>query len=148
MVTGCSDDLPNANQFAQFICLNPSTADEVQDDPTVRRCIGYAKAWGYGAFCMTNLFGYRATNPKDMKNSVEFLEARHENAQWIARVASEAGIIVCAWGVHGAYKDRGKKVLDHLLNVMKLPVHHLGLTKGGHPKHPLYLRADLKPIQF
>jgi hypothetical protein len=134
--------------YVQIIGLNPSTADEVLDDPTIRRCRGFTASWGYSRLCMTNIFPFRATDPIDMKNHVEALEARQENAQWIAKIASEAALVLCAWGVHGAYKDRGAKVLHHLRNVMKIPVHHLGLTKGGHPKHPLYLKVDLQPIQF
>lgn len=70
-LTGCADDLPHGHQFAQFIGLNPSTADETRDDPTIRRCIGFAKLWGYGALCMTNLFAFRATKPRDMRQAAD-----------------------------------------------------------------------------
>lgn len=149
MLVGENSAETRAHKFVQFIGLNPSTADEIKDDNTIRRCIGYSKSWGYGAMCMTNLFGFRATNPADMMNNAG--EAPHfsrENAQWIADVAQEAGLVVCAWGNHGAHLSRGRKVLAHLRVEMKLQPYHLGMTSAGHPKHPLYLKKDLKPIPF
>jgi len=126
--------------MAQFICLNPSTADEIQDDPTVRRCINYARDWGYGGLVMTNIFAYRATDPKQMMAVPDPVGPL--NDLYIYEVAIRAGIVVAAWGVRGPFLSRGKGVLELLAG---LPVYCLRKTKEGHPGHPLYLRRDLKP---
>lgn len=121
-----------------FIGLNPSTADETQDDPTIRRCVGYAKAWGYGGICMANLFAYRATDPRDMKAAADPIGP---DTDWsLGVLASEAGLVVAAWGAHGCYLGRGEKVRR-----MLSPLHYLRLTKDGSPGHPLYLPACLTP---
>src|SRR5271169_21821 len=96
-------DLP----FVQFIGLNPSTADETKDDPTIRRCIAFAKSWGYGALCMTNIFAYRATDPGDMMVAKE--PGGKENDMWLRGVAAEAGTVVAAWGRGGSFLGRGMK---------------------------------------
>lgn len=141
-LTGCSDDLPHAGQYANFICLNPSTADETKDDPTIRRCIAFAKAWGYGAFCMTNLFSYRTKDPKVMKRIVEPVGAH--NDRYIVASAQGAGIVVAAWGCDGGHRLQNAAVRRHLAGA-GVRLHYLRITKAGHPEHPLYLPADLKP---
>lgn len=127
--------------YAMFIGLNPSTADETQDDPTIRRCINFAKAWGFSALCMTNLFAFRATDPKDMKEYQQ--PVGPENNDVLQECAAGAGVIVAAWGVHGVHEDRDKEVLALLPGLQCL-----GLSKEGHPRHPLYLKGDLKPVPF
>lgn len=124
-----------------FIGLNPSTADETKDDPTIRRCIGFAKSWGHGSLCMTNLFAFRATDPADMMCATEPIGS--QNNRHLMELAETIGLIIAAWGTHGVFQNRASEVLR-----MWSPgrLHHLGLTKDGHPKHPLYLKADLKPI--
>lgn len=124
--------------YAMFIGLNPSTADEVNNDPTVTRCINFSKAWGYGAFCMTNIFAYRATDPKVMKAQPE--PVGPDNDKWLVEIAREAGIVIAAWGVHGEHLNRGKEVVDLLDEI-----HCLGRTKKGYPKHPLYLAKTSIP---
>lgn len=126
---------------AMFVGLNPSTADETQDDPTIRRCIGFAKAWGYGALVMTNLFAFRATDPDEMKRAP--LPVGPDNDSFLRRWARDAGVVVAAWGVHGTHRGRDREVRD-MLPTMRV----LGLTKDGHPKHPLYLPKDLTPIHW
>lgn len=135
----------NLNHYAMFIGLNPSTADERKDDPTIRRCIGFAKAWGYGALCMTNLFAFRATDPFMMK--IEREPVGMGNDTYILECAKNAGVIIAAWGKDGAHNDRGEWV-QRMFFDCKLKLHHLGLNGDGTPKHPLYLRKDLKPIPF
>lgn len=132
-------DLDQRGGYAMFIGLNPSTADEVQDDPTIRRCIGFAKRWGYGALCMTNLFAYRAIDPLDMKRHPH--PVGPENEQHLVRCAAEAGVVVAAWGTHGYFMARGREV-----STMLDDLHCLGVTKDGSPKHPLYLpkNAELR----
>jgi len=136
---------PTGKGYCMFIGLNPSTADEKINDPTIRRCIGFAKDWGYEALCMTNLFGYRATDPKIMKQQDN--PAGEDNIHHIARCASEAGIIIAAWGTHGVFRCQDANVLT-ALRLIKVKVHHLGLSKKGHPKHPLYLKKTTLPEQF
>lgn len=137
-----------AHNFVQIIGLNPSTADEKLDDPTIRRCIDYAKRWGFGALCMTNLFSFRATDPKEMIAYEEPIEFAYENAKQVERIAEGAGLIVCAWGHHGAHMRRAEKYLKHLGKVRKFALHHLGLNVDGSPKHPLYLKKTIQPIPF
>ena len=121
-----------------FIGLNPSTADETNDDPTVRRCIRYAKYWGYSGLCMTNLFAFRATNPEDMKAAEDPIGP--ENNQTLIDKAKNAEIIIAAWGIHGKYISRDKEVLGIIPQL-----YYLRLTKKGYPGHPLYLPKNLKP---
>lgn len=132
---------------AMFIGLNPSTADESQDDPTVRRCIRFARDWECGGLVMMNLFAYRATNPRDML-AVEDPEGT-ANIFWLLRMARRAGIIIAAWGIWGAHLDQGEKTLEMLrLHGLGDKIHHLGLTLGNQPRHPLYIPAAVRPIKF
>lgn len=127
--------------YVMFIGLNPSTADEIKNDPTVRRCIGYAKAWGYSRLCMTNAFAYRATDPKDMMQAGNPVGPR--NDEFLCARAAGASIVIAAWGTHGAYLGREQDVRSLLpgLNCLRL-------TKHGHPAHPLYLPKTLKPFPW
>ena len=133
-------DLFNSN-FVMFIGLNPSTATETLDDPTIRRCKGFAKEWGYGAYCMTNLFAFRATDPKVMKSAQDPIGP--ENDKWIVQCAKEASLVVAAWGMHGSFLARDEEVLKLIENVMCL-----GKTKEGYPRHPLYMLKTCKPETF
>lgn len=132
------------------IGLNPSTADETQDDPTIRRCIGYAKRWHYGALLMLNLFAFRATDPRDMKAAADPVGPDNDEFLTVCTVGEPT--VLCAWGAHGAFRDRGLAVVQALtLGTRERGVGAprnlfvLGTTKAGQPKHPLYLRADLEP---
>lgn len=137
--------LQPASAFTLFIALNPSTADETQDDPTVRRCIGYSKAWGYSAYCMANIFAFRATDPRVMKAACDPIGP--DNDAMLLDLALHAGVVVAAWGTHGTHLLRAIKVKRMLIeNGVDLKC--LKITNGGHPSHPLYLKADLKPIPF
>ena len=130
-----------ASRYAMFVGLNPSTADETMDDPTIRRCVSFAKKWGYDALCMTNLFAFRATDPNVLKRQRE--PVGRGNNKYLVQCARTAGIVVAAWGAHGAFRGRDAQVLKLLADM-----HYLRLTKGGHPAHPLYLPADLEPMPF
>lgn len=127
--------------YAMFIGLNPSTADETNDDPTIRRCINFSKRWGYGGLCMANLFALRATDPQEMLKHP--LPAGAENDKWIHSLAANAGIVVAAWGVHGKHLNRDE---DVVANIDKL--YCLKKTKGGFPGHPLYIKSDTEPIIY
>lgn len=124
--------------YAMFVGLNPSTADETQDDPTIRRCIGFARAWGYAGLCMTNLFAFRATKPEEMKRAPD--PVGPSNNATLLRHARGAGVVVAAWGAHGVFGKRDYWVREMLGNL-----HYLRLTKDGHPGHPLYLPKTLVP---
>ncbi|MDQ7048395.1 MAG: DUF1643 domain-containing protein [Enterobacterales bacterium] len=124
-----------------FIGLNPSTADETINDPTLIRCIGYAKSWGYGGVIMANLFAYRATEPHDMKKALDPIGTR--NAYWLKRLAKESALVVAAWGNHGQFLQRSTAVKKLICDL-----HYLKLNKGGEPAHPLYQRLDIKPKNF
>lgn len=127
---------------AVFLLLNPSTADASQDDPTIRRCIGYARAWGFSAIKVVNLFAFRATDPSGLRApGVEPIGPANDMA--ILHAAQHAGIVVCGWGTHGELHGRGAHVRRFLLAAREL--HVLKLTAGGHPGHPLYLKGDLHP---
>lgn len=134
-----------AKPAANFLMLNPSTADELKLDPSCTRARVYAEKWGYGALIVTNLFGWRATDPKDMvlaKNPI----GRGNDAA-ILRAAREAAIVVCAWGNHGAHGGRSAKVLE-MMRKQRVPLHALRVNAGGEPAHPLYLPGNLTPVHW
>ena len=121
-----------------FIGLNPSTADELNDDSTISKCINYAKSWGYGGFYMLNLFAYRAKNPSDMFNAKEPIGSENDN--FIKEYIKKSDKVVCVWGNNGDFKQRGESVLELVPNA-----YYLKLNKSGQPAHPLYLKSDLIP---
>lgn len=124
-----------------FIGLNPSTADATLDDPTIRRCVGFAKAWGFSGLMMLNLFAYRATEPADMKDAQDPIGPENDDALHFAH--SNTTTVIAAWGAHGTFKGRDKQV-----RAMLPRLHYLRLTKDGHPGHPLYLPASLRPVAW
>lgn len=118
-----------------FIMLNPSTADAETDDPTIRRCIGFARRWGYRQLLVGNLFAWRATNPRELRRVSD--PVGPENDHHLVEMSVGADAVIAAWGAHGVYRNRSQ----HVLGLLRNP-ESLGLTKQGHPRHPLYLRAD------
>lgn len=122
-----------------FIGLNPSTADDKSDDPTVRRCIGFAKKWGFGGLILVNLFAYRTTDPSGLTEVDE--PVGRDNDRWIAVEQTRVDRVVAAWGNAGSLLGRDEIVLNCLNRV-----HCLGVTKTGYPRHPLYLSATT-PLQ-
>lgn len=122
-----------------FILLNPSTADEYQDDPTNRRGIKFSQRWGYNSCVFVNLFAVRTPSPIEMMRSQE--PVGPDNDEWIRRRAREADKIVCAWGVDGTFLGRSRQVRKLLAEYETFHV-GLKLTKSGEPRHILYLRAD------
>lgn len=127
---------------ALFVMLNPSTATEFQNDPTVERCERRARALGFGAFRVTNIFAFRATDPKVMRAVADPVGPGNDAA--IAMGAAWADRIICAWGNHGGHLGRGTSV-ESGLRMTKKPLWHLGLTQTGQPKHPLYIAYDCQP---
>ncbi len=128
-----------------FLMLNPSTADETQDDPTIRRCIGFATAWGYAELVVTNIFAYRATDPTVMKDQADPIGP--ENDQHIIRTARESQLVVAAWGAHGKHLDRGHAVRK-MLDSIAMPLNCLKTIAQNQPSHPLYLPAALLPKPY
>jgi hypothetical protein len=125
-----------------FVMLNPSTATEVQNDPTVERCERRARALGFGAFRVCNIFAYRATDPRVMRAQPDPVGPANDAA--ILDGADWADTVVCAWGTHGEHHARGPAV-EALLRATGKPLFHLGLSKAGHPKHPLYIAYAHQP---
>lgn len=133
-----------AKPLINWIALNPSTADAVSDDPTIRREIGFSKAWGLGGMVKTNIFAWRSTDPHILAAIAD--PVGEKNDWWIREVAGRAAIVVVAWGNWGAVNGRGTWVFHKLL--AGRPVYCLGVNANGHPKHPLYLRADAVLQEF
>ena len=129
--------LPSLN----VIGLNPSTADADFDDPTIRRCVDFARRWGHGGLVMTNIFSYRATDPEVMKGRGS--PSGDYNDLMLIGCTQVADRVLAAWGTHGAYRDRGSVVTDTLRNSVDL--YCLGQTRGGFPKHPLYIKRSTIP---
>jgi len=130
---------------ALFIMLNPSTATEIQNDPTVERCERRARALGFGAFRVANIFAYRATDPKVMRAAAD--PVGPENDAAILQSLDWADQVICAWGNHGLHLNRGAAV-HALLRQTGRPLLHLGLTGQNQPRHPLYISYDELPVQW
>lgn len=135
-----------AKQRVLFIGLNPSKANEIGDDNTVSKCIGYALQWGYGAMAMLNIFAYVATHPREMKHAADPVGAENDAA--LLKVADDpaTGLIVCMWGTHASHRKRDTGVLKLLGPGRDL--HCLAVTKDGYPSHTRMLRGDLKPMLY
>lgn len=134
-----------------FVMLNPSTADGMTDDPTVRRCIAFAKAWGYGGLRIVNLIAYRSPNPDEMYAWLQSATAdelrpmmttlRHESLR--------PGVhrVVCAWG------NLNKILVPYAQRVVAVLREHrvlwaIKINGSGQPAHPLYLKGDLQPVPY
>jgi hypothetical protein len=134
------------NGTVNFIMLNPSTATAEVDDPTIRRCTQFARAWGYRRLVVTNLFAYRATDPAELRRVADPVGPEND---WHLRYCAqhEAERVVLAWGAHGGYRKRDESVLALLAkHLPRIEPACLGVTKAGAPRHPLYLSAST-PLQ-
>ena len=125
-----------------MIGLNPSTADASRNDPTIRRCIGFAREWGFGGVWVLNLFAYRATYPADLRAAPDPVGPR--NDEWIRRVARKVGRAVAVWGNDGAMLGRSTRVRRMLGDRLEV----IRLNAGGEPAHPLYMPKGVKPIRW
>jgi hypothetical protein len=121
--------------------LNPSTADETTDDPTIRRCIGFAKVWGFGSLAVGNLFALRTPKPGDLRTCVEPIGVGNDD--WLIRLNEASALTVAAWGNHGEFLDRSNSVRSILPDLRVLR-----LTKHGEPQHPLYVPRDAVPLSW
>lgn len=134
-------DGPRVNQFLMAVLLNPSKANETDSDPTVTRMIVRARALGFGALCVCNLFAYMATDPEEMKAQADPVGAN--NDYWLTTIAAQAGMILAGWGGHGAHMKRGANVAK-MLPAMQC----LWVNSDGTPKHPLYCGYKLTPFPY
>ena len=125
-----------------FVMLNPSTADARRDDPTIRRCIGYARAWGFGGLEVVNLFAFRATDARTLHKAAD--PVGRANDRHIRCAIRSAGLVVLAWGAHRMARDRAAKVRPLFSRTRP---RCLGLTRSGAPRHPLYLRRDVPLVR-
>lgn len=130
------------DRYVNFICLNPSTADEHKDDNTIRKCMKFASSWGYDAMIVTNLFAYRSTDPEAMKKVAEPIGP--ENDRYIEATAQNASMVVAAWSQHGSHLGRSTAVRKLLGD---LPIHYLRMG-NKEPWHPLYLPDSTQPIEW
>lgn len=124
--------------FVMIVGLNPS---KTEDNPTITRCTNFAKGWGFGGVCVTNLFAYRATEPREMIAAVH--PVGEENDAWLTRLSEKAGLVVAAWGNDGSFLNRSAHVKGLLWDI-----HCIRMNKSGEPAHPLYLRANLTPVRI
>jgi len=129
--------------LAAFIALNPSTADEYQDDPTLRRDRGFAESWGMGGIVKLNAFAYRATNPKDMLVHSDPIGPGNTVDMMRTVLAACPGPKVACWGAHGTHLGRGEVLKTQLPGLQCF-----GLNADGTPKHPLYLAASTALVPF
>ena len=125
-----------------FVMLNPSTATEVQNDPTVERCERRARALGSGGFAVANIFAFRATDPRVMRAETDPIGPANDAT--IRDLALTCDRIICAWGGHGLHLNRGAQV-HGLLKGTGQDLYHLGLTRDGQPRHPLYIAYQEQP---
>jgi hypothetical protein len=129
-----------------WIMLNPSTADAETDDATIRRCVNFARCWGYDEIVVTNLFALRSTDPRGLLEADDPVGPRNDS--YLMAAALKADLVVCAWGEPPrALKARADTVLTALRSA-EVPLRCLTRTASGQPGHPLRLRADLSPVPF
>lgn len=126
---------------ACFVMLNPSTANAEDDDPTIRRCLRFAHAWGYGALTVVNLYALRSTDPKALR--LHHAPCGPDNDAHILAAAAESSVMVAAWGAFKTDDSRAQEVLGLLGDVQCL-----GVTLGGAPRHPLYVKGDVLPQSY
>ena len=130
--------------WATFIMLNPSTADADNDDPTIRRCIGFAQAWKMGGIRVVNLYPFRATKPADLWQAS--VPEGYGNEHWIRDAIDPHGISIAAWGTHG--KEDRIRIVRNIFADLGVVLYALNITKGGQPGHPLYLPKTAEPVEF
>ena len=125
--------------LVMFIGLNPSTANELTDDPTIRRVKRFAFNWGFGGFYMMNLFAYVTSYPQELKKCYDPIM---ENYKWLKEIELKCVKTIFAWGSFKETNERAKDVMQMFIGYV------LGINKNGSPKHPLYIRSDIEPIKY
>jgi hypothetical protein len=138
---------------AVFVMLNPSTATAFANDPTITRGFGFARSWGCDVYEAVNIWPPRSTDPAGLHtwtrelSSGDLAEIHRLNLEQIRLACIGAKYVIAAWGVHGAHLFQGRKIREFMQRE-SIILSHLGLTKDGYPKHPLYLRADTQPQEW
>lgn len=125
-----------------IVGLNPSTADATKDDPTIRRCVSFARAWGHGGIEMLNLYAFRSTDPRGLLTAPDPVGPGNDDC---LDIKTKGRRVLCAWGAGGGNRAR---VVTNNLRALGRELVCLGLTKEGHPRHPLYVRGDTQPMPF
>jgi hypothetical protein len=138
-----------AGPLLAVIGLNPSTADEERNDPTVRRAIGYARRWGCAGLVMLNLYGFRATDPQAMRQAPDPMGPQNWDAvlSQTQGVLADGGALLVAWGSHGTHGGAGARMRGQL-EAAGIACACLGYTQGGQPRHPLYLAGASVPEAY
>lgn len=136
----------DSGRLLPWIMLNPSTADANVDDPTIRRCMTFADDWGYDGIIVVNLFAYRATDPKALALAYDPFGPLNKEAlgHHVLRTADK---VMAAWGANRAV-DQALAIPKVRALLTSLPLHCLGTTAAGHPRHPLYVKATTKPVPY
>ncbi len=131
-----------------FVMLNPSSADETRDDPTIRKCIGFARRWGFGTLEVANLFAYRTAYPRQLLAQEAPIGSGNDAALRAALAAAD--MVALAWGNHGGRPAAHKARSDYVMRMalQRCRPYHLGLTKQGQPRHPLYVPYSTKAVGF
>ena len=124
-----------------FLGLNPSTADEINNDPTVTRCINYSKSWGYGGMYMMNIFAFRTTYPIELKKTKD--PVGKKNDYWIMKIYNDVDKCIGAWGNDGEFENRSEDIFSLIPKLYCLKINN-----SGQPAHPLYLKSNLTPFLF
>ena len=127
---------------ALFVMLNPSTADAEVDDATIRSCARLCRSWGYGSFEVVNLFGWRATDPKELAKVDDPVGPRNDGI--VDAAISRCDVTICAWGAHAMAEERVGTIIS-LIGGSRPAAFCLGKTKSGAPKHPLYIKTGTMP---
>jgi hypothetical protein len=134
---------PGAEGTVLFVMLNPSTADASIDDPTIRRCIGFARTWGFARLTVGNLYALRATDPRELASDADPIGP--ENDRWLAELAASARQVVYAWGANPMAALRAADA-RRIIECIAAPPVCLGRTKHGDPRHPLYVPKTTERI--
>ena len=140
---------PSRTGTVVFVLLNPSTADDKKEDPTVRRCLGFASRWNFESVRILNIFALRSTDPDALYGHPDPVGPDNDDAisKWSG--LDQAARVVLAWGSHGEFRDRGFWVGQGILALRNFTeVYCFGATKRGQPLHPLYLRADRPLVEI
>ena len=127
-----------------FVLLNPSTADEQKNDPTIRRCMGFARAWNFGSMEVVNLFAYRATDYRELFKVSDPIG--EENNRFLMQAVERCSTVVLGWGTKGPLLGRDRQIMSLLAG--RNDVYCLGITKDGQPRHPLYVKGDTSLVSF
>lgn len=140
----------SAPRYVLWIMLNPSTADASQNDATIRRCIGYARAWGYTGILVGNLYAWRSTSPRGLYSAPDGSVGAigEDNDRHLRDMLERASLLVCAWGQLGPTTLASNRVLQIFRPPCRLEPHALRFNASGEPSHPLRLAGNLEPVRW